>query len=181
MLPVRSRLDGRDRCFALNSSRREGYFNNETVELSKALGTMTNDPTFEAERLIWRFKKSGAEGVFSMAFLSFPEQVQDAVRQEAAIRDGEVPAILCYLSAAKWALLTNERVVWGVQAQVRSVELIHVADATVESTALLRAGSKQALSSLTLVDSTGTRYQIDLEPGPPFSGFWNAIKAASEG
>ncbi len=142
---------------------------------------MTNDPTFEAERLIWRFKKSGAEGVFSKPFLSFPEQVQDAVRQEAAIRDGEVPAILCYLSAAKWALLTNERVVWSVQAQVRSVELIHIADATVERTALLQAGSKQALRSLTVIESTGARHLIDLEPGPPFSGFWNAIKAASEG
>jgi len=142
---------------------------------------MSDGPRFAADRLVWRFKKSGGEGAFSKAFQSFSEQVQETIRHEAEVSENEAPAILCYLSEDTWTLLTSERIVWRVEARTNSVDLKRVADATVESGALLRAGGMKELSSLTLLESDGTRHQIELEPGPPFSGFWNAIKAASRG
>jgi len=142
---------------------------------------MSNDPSFIADRLVWRFKKSGAEGTYSKAFQSFPEQVQESVRQGAELGEKEAPAVLYYRSDATWTLLTNARIVWREGERTRWIDLKRVADATVEGGALLQAGGKGALSTLTIVESDGTRHQLELEPGPPFSGFWNAIKAASEG
>jgi hypothetical protein len=139
---------------------------------------MNKDPKLEAERLIWRFKKSGGEGVFSKPFLAFSDHIRKTILLEAQVRDSEVPAILFYFDEARWTLLTNERVVWRDEAQVSSLELTSIADATVDSSALRRAGSKATLDTLTIVESTGSRHQIHVEPGPPFSGFWNAIKAA---
>lgn len=142
---------------------------------------MSNDPRFVADRLVWRFKKSGAEGAFSKPFQSFPEEVRTRVRQDAELGENEVPAVLCHLSDAQWTLLTNSRVVWRVEARTHCVDLKRVADATVEGGSLLRAGGKHVLTALTLVETDGTRHQVEIEPGQPFSGFWNAIKAASEG
>lgn len=73
---------------------------------------MSNDPSFVADRLVWRFKKSGAEGAYSKAFQSFPEQVQESVRRGAELGENEAPAVLCYRSDATWTLLTNARIVW---------------------------------------------------------------------
>jgi len=143
---------------------------------------MSDDPKFVAERLVWRFKKSGAEGVASKPYAYFPDQVRDAVRLDAGLLENEVPAVLCYLSGTKWALLTTERLVWRADgAHVMAVDLSRIKDATVEAGSLLSAGSKRLMNALTIVETDGTRHQIELEPGMPFSGFWNAVKAASGG
>lgn len=139
--------------------------------------TMNDDPQFVADRLVWRFKKSGGEGLFSKPFGSFPDSVQASVRKTAALDAREVPALLCYQSATRWTLLTNARIVWIDEPRIHSLRLDSVVDATMDSEALLVAGGKGTLSALTVVERGGSRHRLELEPGPPFSGFWNAIKA----
>ena len=142
---------------------------------------MSSDHQFLAERLVWRFKKSGGEGVASKSFQQFSEDVQEAVRASAGLHGDETPAVLCYFSEERWTLLTTTRLVWRTtqDADITSLDLNRIINVTVEGSALLRAGGKKELSILTVVERGGDKYQIELEPGMPFSGFWNAVKAAA--
>jgi hypothetical protein len=137
------------------------------------------DPHFIAGRLVWRFTKSGGEGIHCKPFIAFPDQVQEAVRVQGALHAHEIPAVLCYFSNEKWVLLTTERLLWRSEAAVAtSVELVHVKDEMVEPHAMAQARNKLAWSVLTIVEDSGARHHIELESGKPFFGFLNALMAA---
>jgi hypothetical protein len=139
---------------------------------------MTNDSQFVADRLVWRFKKSGGEGVACKPFSAFPDHVQDSVLLDARLREDEVASILCHFSETKWTLLTTERLVWKYdRASVSSVDLARIEKTTPEKETMGRGG-KLAQHVLTIVETAGARHHLELEPGRPFFGFWNAVIAA---
>jgi hypothetical protein len=54
-----------------------------------------------------------------------------------------------------------------------------IVDATVEPTQIASKKTKADLDELTIVTKAGSRHRISLEPGPPFSGFWNVLKTVA--
>ena len=94
----------------------------------------------------------------------------------AKVRLSEVPALAHIGSAGGWMLVTNERVVWGTGTAMEDLGFSDLADATVEPRDLPAARSKSRLVALTLRAVSGDSHKLELEPGPPFSGIWNALK-----
>lgn len=122
------------------------------------------------------FKKSGAEGESTKIFESLPEETQELLREQASVRPAEVPALAHVGSADEWVLVTNKRVVWRSGTAMGDVGFSDLADATVEPHELLAARGKSSLATLTLRTVSGETHKLALEPGPPFSGIWNALK-----
>lgn len=138
---------------------------------------MTTTPDYRAGRLAWRFTKSGGSGHRIQLFVSLPDESRQRLQVLLGPRQEEVPALGAYSDDANWMALTSERLVWTIAGRTQAVELDDLADATVDAPALLRG--KEQLRVLTLVLRSGARLTIELEPGPPFSGVWNALKMAA--
>ena len=142
------------------------------------------DATFYADRLVWQFRKSGGAGKFAKAFGAHPDEVRTRmVARVGGLREGEVPALACYTRDDCWVLLTTDRLAWVDDEDLTELRTADIADATVDVSALRAGSGKGGMSELTIVTKDGRRYRLRLEPGPPFSGFWNALKtvAASSG
>jgi hypothetical protein len=133
-------------------------------------------PNFRADRLAWRFRKSGADGHHTKQFAAFDVDVQKALARLAEIAENELPAVGCYFDDENWALLTNERLIWSRGGCRTLLKLDEIDDVTVGLQALLHAGTKKELTELTVLTKEGWHHQLQLEAGPPFSGFWNAVK-----
>jgi hypothetical protein len=137
-----------------------------------------SSPSFRAERLVWRFRKSGADGEVTKPFEGFAMSVRGALLQQFTLGPAEVPAVACVHSNDRWVLLTTERLVWADGGAVTSVPVAQLSDVTIDSNDLLSEG-KLGLSRLRVVTPEGRSYKIEIEKGQPFWGFWNMLKAAA--
>jgi hypothetical protein len=133
-------------------------------------------PEYRAERLAWRFQKSGKDGRYARQFASFDELKRGNLVRLAEIHEYEIPSVGYYVDDAKWALLTSEQLIWVHDGERMALKLDDIEDATVEPQSLLHAGTKQNLTELTVVAKDGRHYRLQLEAGKPFFGFWNTLK-----
>lgn len=137
---------------------------------------MNDEAQFRASRISWMFKESGAEGRHTKIFQNLPEQTKTQLLARAGLGPSEVHALACVASADDWVLATNEQVRWSSAGAVRNLKFSDLADVSVDPSDLRQAGSKALTAVLTLRAISGELYKIELEPGAPFSGFWNALK-----
>lgn len=133
-------------------------------------------PEFRSERMAWRFRKSGADGDYAKQFVSFEESVRNQLRRLAQIQHAELPAVACYFDDMNWVMITDRQLIWSSQGERTAISVDEIEDATVEPKSLVNSGTKKNLTELTILSKDGQRYQIHIEAGYPFSGFWNTIK-----
>ncbi len=129
-----------------------------------------------ANRLVWRFQKSGANGEHTKVIGDLREDVRERLGILAGVRPPEIAAIGRLQSDSDWLLVTSARVVWCDDHQVQEVPLSQIADATVTADDLRTAGRAERLATITLVTRAGERRSIRIEPGHALSGVWNALK-----
>jgi hypothetical protein len=137
---------------------------------------MRQDAAFLAERFVWCFNKSGETGKYTRPFEHLEPTSSEILLSQIVLGEEEIPAVSCYISEQQWCLITTQRVVWLKENEQKSVWLDDVVDATVDPMSLMLAGSKKGLTRLTLVTKLGAKHELELEPGQPFSGFWNVLK-----
>lgn len=140
---------------------------------------MTKTDSFRAQRLIWRFKKSGGSGEVLKPLCEHRDEVREQLLAAVQLHPGEEPAIGLFRKGDDWVLVTSQRVLWNRHGGVGAVDLSALADATVDISALEREGGKERVQTLTLLTRGGARVQLYLEAGAPFSGAWNALKMAA--
>lgn len=108
----------------------------------------------------------------------FPGEVQAHLAAAAGLATDERPLVACYFSEAAWTLLTETRLVWrqgGRQATLAWEELIDVQELQ-RPIRPDQAHARGTTSALQVVTRDGHAYTLELEPGPPFFGFWTALK-----
>lgn len=133
-------------------------------------------------RMKRHFERRGGPGEYSGLFDAMPPAVQEKLLAAAQLRNNEEPAIVSYQDEANWALVTSERLLWTEDAVPSSIPLSEVTDIApvLPGENELDIG-KADLSSLRLTTNRGFVYQLRVEPGRPFFGFWNVLRIATGG
>ncbi|MEL6345135.1 MAG: hypothetical protein AAFV53_18650 [Myxococcota bacterium] len=134
------------------------------------------DPAWRAEKIGWRFRRSGQDGEATRVFDAFSPEVQTRLTGLAELRRDEVPAVATYRDESVWMLVTSDRVIWPEEGSVASMPLTEVKDATVLPRDLLAAGGKGKVEKVTLVTLNDRQVPVRVEAGRPLSGVWNAMK-----
>ena len=136
--------------------------------------------SFLSDRLLRIFQRRGSDGEFLKPFSKFPKMIQEKLLEQANIQDDEGPIIACFFRHDDWTVLTTERLYWCDGKAQYSIPLSGITDATVDVMHLRETGTKARLDRLTFLTDTGGRYQLHLEAGQPFSGFWNVLKTVAQ-
>ena len=139
-----------------------------------------HNASFLSERLLRIFQKCGSDGEFVKPFSKFPKMIQEKLLEQAKIQDDEGPIIACFFRDADWAVLTTERLYWCDSKARHSMPLRCITDATVDVMHLHAIGTKARVDQLTFHTDTGGRYQLHIEAGQPFAGFWNVLKTVAQ-
>lgn len=134
------------------------------------------DPAWRAEKIGWRFRRSGEDGESTRVFGAFPAEVQARLTDLADVGATEVPAVATFRNDTEWMLVTSDRVIWPEDGGVASMSLTEVKDATVIPRDLLAAGGKGKVEKVTVVTGDNQQVPIRVEAGRPLSGVWNAMK-----
>jgi hypothetical protein len=133
----------------------------------------------DIDRLIWRFHKSGASGAYTKPMRDFDNVRRELILKVCPLAADEEPVIACIFGENLWTMLTTQRLVWKRGAECGELPIGELADATVDPRDLVAAGTKGGLRKLTVVTKRSDRYVIEIEPGEPFSGFWNVLKTVA--
>ena len=73
---------------------------------------MTQSREFRSDRLVWRFRKTGADGRNTMPFQNLQQATQAKLRRLAEVRPAELPAVACYFDDLNWALIRILKTLW---------------------------------------------------------------------
>lgn len=140
---------------------------------------MNQSDAFRANRLAWRFKKSGASGRELRVFGDLSQGTRATLIDSAGVSPPEEAAIGLYRGSGDWMLITSRRVIWEGGGNRDELALSEVADATVDPRDLARAGTKSEVDTITIVTKDGRRKRMTVESGGALSGVWNALKMAA--
>ena len=132
--------------------------------------------SLSVSRLLRQFERTGGRGEYCGPFQELPEAARDSLATAANLAPDEQPVIACFFDRDHWTLLTSERLVWRDGPEQHAVASTELTSATVAADHLLRAGSKVAMTELSIGTSDGRAFELRLEPGRPFFGFWNVLK-----
>ena len=145
-------------------------------------------PRGKKERLLRVFKRTGGSGSGTGPFDSFPQVVQERVRSEAGLNEGEEPILFSYHDDDHWTLLTSEKLIAKQASVATHLAWAEIVDATIDLHALQRALAKSGkqpasgklnLQHLRVMRSTGAALEVELEAGPSFIAFWNVLKTVA--
>jgi|SRR5690606_2336510 len=133
-------------------------------------------PLYRADRLAFRFRRSGLDGTFLREFRNLDEKDQARLAALAELSSDEVPAIGCYFDEHSWIVVSSDRLIWSEGGQMKHLALAEITDATILPASLAAAGTKDRVTEL-VVRATGNRsFAVRVEAGKPLSGIWNALK-----
>jgi hypothetical protein len=150
------------------------------AEEAMALRNAEPISSLRPDRLVWRFRKSGASGAYTMPFDELAEDQKRIVLADTRMVAGEVPVLACVFGPGSWSVLTTRRLLSKRDGKVLDIPISDIVDATIDRGDILAARSKVDLQKLTLITGSGTTHVIQLEPGPPFFGFWNVMKTVAQ-
>jgi hypothetical protein len=136
------------------------------------------DNSAQAERIRKLFTEWIEPGEHTRLFDRFPPDQQERFSMLAGLAPDEQPLVACALHDDCWTLLTTERLIWRLAgrqtalgwAELADVQLLH------RMNPLRPSGSGVTTSTLQVVTDGGRVHAIELETGPPFFGFWTALK-----
>lgn len=132
----------------------------------------------KADRLLRIFERNGHEGPQTRPFYKLPEMAQKCMLDAVNLASAELPVLASFRSDAQWILITSERVIFVADGVERSLLWSEIDDVTIDPDFMRSAGGKTALRYLIIVCG-GERVLVEIEPGPPFFGLWNVLKAVS--
>jgi len=127
------------------------------------------------------FLRNGGEGEHTKLFENLSEPIQGDLREKAILREDEEPVVAYNENGGDWCLITTQRFIWSKLGQTKNLEFRQLKDATIDSSLAIqhKATSAADLRDLKLITNTNEEISIEIEPGFPFSGIWNALKFLS--
>ncbi len=133
--------------------------------------------SIRVDRVLQVFEKRGGNGEFTKPFDQLPDSIQSDLLAAATLNEEEVPILASVHSASSWVLLTCDRLLWTVADGVREVSWESIRDATIPVSSMAALRSKVKLENAILEVATDSgAVEVVIEPGKPFSGFWNVLK-----
>ena len=135
------------------------------------------DNDARAERIRKLFTKWIEPGEHTRLFDRFPPDQQERFSMLAGLAPDEQPLVACALHDDCWTLLTTERLIWRLAGlhtalgweELADVQLLHRMNP-------LRPSGGVTTSTLQVITNGGHAHALELETGPPFFGFWTALK-----
>jgi hypothetical protein len=129
-----------------------------------------------ADRLVWRFRKSGGDGAYTKPFEELDPSSQLLILERVDMQVDERPVLACVLGKDHWTVLTTGRVLWRYPHGAGDLAFSEIADATVRREAIGAAGTMSELRELAIAARGGVTHLLSLEAGKPFSGLWSVLK-----
>lgn len=131
-----------------------------------------------AERLARHFLEKGGPGIFTKPFDRQARLIRTRLTPLLSLKECESAAIAYFIHEHCWVVLTTQRLVWkeGVEGgdlgldQIRSVQL--------DMYDFLRKG-RTNMDTLYVVRKSEQTHRFRLESGPPFWGFYSALRMAA--
>lgn len=132
----------------------------------------------QAERIRKLFNDWIEPGAYTRLFDQFPLDEQERVSGLAELLSDEEPLVACVLHEECWTLLTSHRLIWSLTGHLTALAWETLADVQLlHRISRLRHGHDLAATSvLQVITHDGHTHALELETGPPFFGFWTALK-----
>jgi hypothetical protein len=130
--------------------------------------------------IVRQFKKYGSNGRYTKAYPDIDEGEDKLIQQiKSAHSVNGQPLVIVYSDSDNWTLITSGQLSSSQEGQVWSVQLSNVTDATVDYEVMRLGGSDiNKWQQLLIITEVGSMRLI-LEPGAPYIGVWNALKAVA--
>ena len=128
-------------------------------------------------QLVSIFRRNGSSGTQTLEF----DQLPDYEKAEAASMydavGGEQAAL--FHRGKEWIVITDKRVIFGGNGQSKYFFNEEVKSASFDRLEAMRSRARTAsdLDTLVVTLHDGAQHQLRFEPGQPFSGAWNVLKA----
>jgi hypothetical protein len=133
--------------------------------------------SLKAQILRSKFLRRGGVGLFTFPFEQAGTALRVAVLERARLGATEEPVLLSTSSPQNWVLFTTTRVLSSTTREMRSIDY-----ADIDAASLIPRGfparKKDELDTIELTLAGGARVLLKVEPGAPFFGLVNALRAA---
>ncbi len=133
--------------------------------------------SLKAQILRSKFLRRGRVGLFTYPFEQAGSALRETVLERAQLGDTEEPVLLSTSSPESWVLFTTTRVLSCTAGEMRSTDYADI-DAVSLAPRGYTARKKDELDTIELKLTSGTRVLLKVEPGAPFFGLVNALRAA---
>ncbi len=90
-----------------------------------------DDAQWRAQRLEWRFLRSGSEGHDTRLYVNLSVAQRESLQSLGAVREHELAVVATVRDAETMSLVTTRRVLWARGGQRGQVSLAAITDATV--------------------------------------------------
>jgi len=154
--------------------------------------------TSKASRLKHKF---GSDSQLTKVFENFDQATQTFFLAQVKLESGELPILGFYSEPSRWFFATTRRIVWSIPTEdiheLRHQEIEEMGWSSGPPGLASREKSsrpdyliytdegekrcKTASPWLYVLDSSGERHEVFLEPGSPLCAVWNSIKLLSAG
>ena len=136
------------------------------------------DSNPQAERIRKLFCEWIEPGECTRLFDQFPIEEQDRLSALAGLLPDERALVACRLHEECWTLLTTHRLIWSLTGHQTALAWDALADVQLlhRISRLHPSHSAVTTSALQVVTRDGRAHALELETGPPFFGFWTALK-----
>jgi hypothetical protein len=126
--------------------------------------------------LVAIFTRKGGNGRHLRTVEALDQEARGKLQVVAGLGTDELLVLGSYEDPSAWLLLTTSRLVWRNSGLTMSVRNSSIRDVTVDFEALHRQGKTKAEARELRIECGDAHYTIEVEPGPPLSGIWNAIR-----
>jgi hypothetical protein len=132
----------------------------------------------QAERIRKLFSEWIEPGAYTRLFDQFPREEQERLSALAGLMPDEQPLVACSLHEECWTLLTTHRLIWSLAGDRTALAWDALADVQLlhRMSRLRHAHDTVTTSILQVITREGHAHALELETGPPFFGFWTALK-----
>jgi hypothetical protein len=130
------------------------------------------------ETLVAIFGRRGQQTEYSGIFELLPEHVRTKVEKHLI---DDLP-VLCEYGDERLLFLTDQRLVFKEKEKTTEIALseLREVEASIATSAILGARNKMELSVLRLMLANGSLFELRLNSGPSFFGWWNVLKSISD-
>jgi len=132
----------------------------------------------QADRILKLFSEWIEPGAYTRLFEQFPREEQERLSARVELLTDELPLVACCLHDECWTLLTTQRLIWSLTGHLTALDWGVLADVQMlhRISRLHHAHDLVTTSALEVVTHDGHTHTVELETGPPFFGFWTALK-----
>lgn len=130
-----------------------------------------------AEELTRHFQEKGGPGIFTKPFGEQAPVIQSRLARLFDLEPGESAAIAYFIHEYCWVVLTTKRLLWQDGRQARSLPLDRILSVQLDMYDFLKKG-RMNMDTLHIMGKDKETHCFQLESGPPFWGFYSALRLA---